>query len=93
MTEVTTADFETIKLERADRVAVLTLNRPEALNALNAQLMNETVAALTDLDRGAGVWAIVITGSPKAFAAGADVKEMAPESYMALVPRMPGVKA
>jgi enoyl-CoA hydratase/carnithine racemase len=43
VTEITTADFETIKLERADRVAVLTLNRPEALNALNAQLMNETV--------------------------------------------------
>jgi hypothetical protein len=43
MTQITTADFDTIKLERADRVAVLTLNRPEALNALNAQLMNETV--------------------------------------------------
>jgi hypothetical protein len=43
MTEITAADFETIKLERADRVSVLTLNRQEALNALNAQLMNETV--------------------------------------------------
>jgi enoyl-CoA hydratase len=75
-------NFETIKVERDGRVAVLTLNRPSALNALNAQLMNETVTALAELDRDRDVGAIVITGSEKAFAAGADVKEMAPKSYI-----------
>jgi len=66
VTEITTADFETIKLERADRVAVLTLNRPEPLNALNAQFMNETVAMY---DFGA----ISLTSAPAANAFGEPV--------------------
>ena len=82
MSESATHGYETILLERVDRVAVLTFNRPEALNAINATLMNETVAALTELDRDPDVGAVVITGSDKAFAAGADIKKMAPKTYM-----------
>ena len=82
MSESATHEYETILLERVDRVAVLTFNRPEALNAINATLMNETVAALTELDRDPDVGAVVITGSDKAFAAGADIKTMAPKTYM-----------
>ena len=79
---MTDNEYQTITLERVERVAVLTLNRPDALNALNAALMAETVAALTELDRDPNVGAIVITGSDRAFAAGADIKEMAPQAYM-----------
>jgi enoyl-CoA hydratase len=79
---MTDNEYQTITLERVERVAVLTLNRPDALNALNAALMAETVAALTELDRDPNVGAIVITGSDKAFAAGADIKEIAPKTYM-----------
>jgi enoyl-CoA hydratase len=72
-------------VERRGRVAILTLNRPEALNALNAELvaaLNDTVTAL-DADEAVG--AILITGSHKAFAAGADIKEMADKTYPAVV--------
>lgn len=64
------------------RVAVLTLNRPKALNALNDALMDELSAALAKLDADDGIGAIVITGSEKAFAAGADISAMASWSYM-----------
>jgi len=74
--------YETVLLERHDRVALVTLNRPKALNALSLQVMEEITGLLADLDRDPGVGAIVITGSAKAFAAGADIKEMAPQSYM-----------
>ncbi|MBB3036710.1 enoyl-CoA hydratase [Hoyosella altamirensis] len=70
-----------IMVERSGRVALLTLNRPKALNALNLAVMQETVAALRELDRDPSVGAIVITGSEKAFAAGADIKEMAPKTF------------
>ncbi len=63
-------------------VGVITLNRPKALNALNAELLKELVAALEEWDRGDAVRCIVLTGSERAFAAGADIKEMAPQSYM-----------
>jgi enoyl-CoA hydratase len=53
------------------------LNRPQALNALNCQAMNEVTSAALELDRNLGNGAIIITGSAKAFAAGADIKEMA----------------
>ncbi|WP_137725539.1 enoyl-CoA hydratase [Prescottella subtropica] len=75
-------DFETIKVERNGRVGVITLNRPKALNALNAQLMTEVVAAVEDFDRDRGIGAILLTGSDRAFAAGADIKEMQPKSFM-----------
>jgi len=74
--------FENILLERRGRVGLITLNRPHALNALNDALMHDVVAAAGDLDRDPDIGAIVITGSERAFAAGADIKEMAPQTYM-----------
>ena len=75
-------DYENILLERRGRVGLITLNRPEALNALNLALMNDVVAAATELDADTAIGAIVITGSARAFAAGADIKEMSTPSYM-----------
>jgi enoyl-CoA hydratase len=73
--------YQNILVERRDAVGVITLNRPQALNALNAALITELGAALDDFEADAAIGAIVLTGSEKAFAAGADVKEMAPKSY------------
>ncbi|GGN95891.1 enoyl-CoA hydratase [Nocardia rhizosphaerihabitans] len=75
-------DFDTILLERKNRVGWITLNRPKALNALNTQVLDDIVAALDELERDDEIGAVVITGSAKAFAAGADIKEMQPKSYM-----------
>ncbi|MFE9325826.1 MULTISPECIES: enoyl-CoA hydratase [Nocardia] len=75
-------DFETILLERKGRVGWITLNRPKALNALNAQVLDDVIAALDELEHDDAIGAIVITGSERAFAAGADIKEMQPKSYM-----------
>jgi len=72
----------TIIVEQRGRVGLITLNRPQALNALNAQLMRELVAAAEAFDRSPDTGCIVITGSAKAFAAGADIKEMSEKSYM-----------
>ncbi len=69
--------YETILVEREERVGIITLNRPKALNALNSQVMKEVTTAATELDNDPAVGAIIITGSAKAFAAGADIKEMA----------------
>ena len=74
--------YEMIKTEVTGGVGVITLNRPKALNALNTQMMNEVVAAAQDFDSDAKVGCIIITGSEKAFAAGADIKEMQPLSYI-----------
>jgi enoyl-CoA hydratase len=63
-------------------VGVITLNRPKALNALNSELLQELVTALEGWDRDDAVRAIVLTGSDRAFAAGADIKEMSGQSYM-----------
>jgi enoyl-CoA hydratase len=68
--------YETILVERDGRVGTITLNRPEALNALNSQVMHEVTTAAAEFDNDPGIGAIVITGSAKAFAAGADIKEM-----------------
>jgi enoyl-CoA hydratase len=73
--------YETILVSRADRVGTITLNRPEALNALNSQVMAEVTSAAAEFDADAGIGAIIITGSAKAFAAGADIKEMAELSF------------
>lgn len=75
-------DYETIRVEREGRVAVLTLDRPEVLNALDLTVMEEVVAAAEELDRDPETGALVLTGSQKAFAAGADIKEMQPRGYM-----------
>ncbi|CAI8855723.1 enoyl-CoA hydratase [Pseudomonas sp. IT-P260] len=73
--------YETILLENHGRVGLITLNRPQALNALNAQLVSEVNHALDGLEADANIGCIVITGSKKAFAAGADIKEMAELTY------------
>jgi enoyl-CoA hydratase len=78
--------FETILTEVKGRVALITLNRPQALNALNARLVGEINTALDAFDADPAIGCIVITGSDKAFAAGADIKEMQdkafPQSYL-----------
>lgn len=78
-------EYSTILTETMGRVGWITLNRTEALNALNSQLMHEVVAAATSFDADEGVGAIVVTGSPKAFAAGADIKEMEAKSGLQMV--------
>jgi len=69
-------DYETITVETRGRVGIITLDRPKALNALNLQLMVEVVEAATAFDADEGIGCIVLTGSDRAFAAGADIKEM-----------------
>ena len=69
-------EWATILVERDGRVGTITLNRPQALNALNSQMMSEVTSAAAEFDADPGIGAIVITGSAKAFAAGADIKEM-----------------
>jgi enoyl-CoA hydratase len=73
--------YETILVERDERVGIITLNRPKALNALNSQVMNEVTSAAIELDNDDDIGAIIITGSAKAFAAGADIKEMSELSF------------
>ncbi|MCL6239935.1 MULTISPECIES: enoyl-CoA hydratase [Acinetobacter] len=73
--------FETILLEKNNGVGLITLNRPQALNALNSTLIQDLNSALDDLDRDPTIGCMVITGSEKAFAAGADIKEMAELSF------------
>jgi enoyl-CoA hydratase len=74
--------YENILVSRDGAVAVVTLNRPKALNALNSGLLAELVAALEAIDADKTLHASVLTGSERAFAAGADINEMAPKSYM-----------
>lgn len=76
-----TADHEMLQVERDGRVVVVTLDRPSALNALNAQILRELTAVLTPLDADPDVGCLVITGSPRAFAAGADIAEMRERTY------------
>lgn len=71
-----TDSFETILVRHEGPVAVIQLNRPEALNAFNAQLMNELGDAVHDAEHDENIKVLIITGSEKAFAAGADIKEM-----------------
>jgi enoyl-CoA hydratase len=74
--------YQNIVVETRGRVGLLTLNRPKALNALNDQLMDELGAALLAFDGDEAIGAMVITGSEKAFAAGADIGAMKDWSYM-----------
>ncbi len=76
-----TTDYETILTNVEGRVATITLNRPKALNAISNQLTQEVLDAAIRYDRDEDIGAIVITGSEKAFAAGADIKEMATLSF------------
>lgn len=74
--------YENILVERRHRVGLITLNRPQALNALSAGLMGDLAAGIDELEADAGIGAIVLTGSERAFAAGADIKEMQDQDYM-----------
>ena len=74
--------YETILTETRGRVALVTLNRPKALNAINRQLTEELLSALEGYDRDPAIGCIVLTGSEKAFAAGADIKEMQSATYI-----------
>lgn len=74
--------YQNIIVDRRGAVGLITLNRPEALNALNKALMDELTAAVDELEADDAVHCLVLTGSTKAFAAGADIKEMRPKSYM-----------
>jgi len=76
-----TPNYQNVLVERRDAVGIITLNRPAALNALNAALIAELAAAVDDLENDEAVGAIVVTGNEKAFAAGADVKEMVAKGY------------
>ena len=74
--------YETILVTRDERVGTITLNRPQALNALNSQVMHEVTSAAAEFDDDPGIGAIIITGAGgKAFAAGADIKEMSELSF------------
>ncbi|MGW5956838.1 enoyl-CoA hydratase [Methylorubrum populi] len=73
--------YETILTEARGRVLLITLNRPKALNAINRQLTAELIDAATRADADPEIGCIVVTGSERAFAAGADVKEMQAASY------------
>ncbi|MGH7022097.1 MAG: enoyl-CoA hydratase [Caulobacteraceae bacterium] len=73
--------YETLIVETADGVTLIRLNRPEALNALNSKLLEELAAALAAAEADPAVGCMVITGSDRAFAAGADIKEMSDKTY------------
>ncbi|MFM1990053.1 MAG: hypothetical protein RJA99_3010 [Pseudomonadota bacterium] len=79
---MTTPAYETLIVETRDRVGLIRLNRPKALNALNDALMDELGRALLAFDGDESIGAIVLTGSDRAFAAGADIAAMADWSYM-----------
>ncbi len=73
--------YETLKIETRGKVGLITLDRPKSLNALNTQMMHEMDKVLSEFDKDPKIGCMVITGSEKAFAAGADIKEMQPLSY------------
>ncbi|SMY12177.1 enoyl-CoA hydratase [Brevibacterium jeotgali] len=72
----TPATYETILVEYADGIATITLNRPDSLNALNLTVLEDVTAAASAADADDGIRAIILTGAGKAFAAGADIKQM-----------------
>lgn len=74
-------NFETIQTSTEGAVATITIDRPKALNALNSQVLQDVVAAAETFDADDAIGAIVLTGSEKAFAAGADIKEMQTKSF------------
>ena len=74
--------YETLIIEHEEPVLIIRLNRPNALNALNSKLLEELSNALTDADKNDSVRTIILTGSEKAFAAGADIKEMISKNFV-----------
>jgi enoyl-CoA hydratase len=85
MTAYDNATYETILTEVHERVGVVRLNRPQALNALNSTLIKELMKALAVFDSDASIGAMVVTGDERAFAAGADIKEMADASAVEML--------
>ena len=79
---MSSTEYSSILVERRGAVGIVTLNRPQALNALNAALIAELGSAFDELEADSGIGAIVLTGNDKAFAAGADIKEMAGKTYI-----------
>ena len=75
-------EYRTIRVETRGKVGLATLDRPKALNALNSELIGELNRALDGFEADDGIGAIVIAGGERAFAAGADIKEMRPKTYM-----------
>ena len=76
--------YETLLIEHHDAVTLVRLNRPQALNALNSQTLADLIAAFAAYDADPGQRCLVLTGSEKAFAAGADIKEMSEQSFAAM---------
>src|ERR1700760_5147790 len=74
--------FEHIIVENKGAVGIIKLNRPKMLNALSFGVFREIAAAIDDLEADDGIGCIVLTGSEKAFAAGADIKEMQPKNFI-----------
>jgi len=74
--------YQNILVETRGKIGIIRLNRPQALNALNAALISELTQAVQAFEADAGIACLLVTGSEKAFAAGADIKEMADKSYM-----------
>jgi enoyl-CoA hydratase len=74
--------FNTLLVDKRDRIGLITLNRPKALNALCAELVAELEQALNELEADSAIAVIVVTGSEKAFAAGADIKEMKDRDFV-----------
>jgi enoyl-CoA hydratase len=81
MTEVRVTDYETILVEKQGAVTLVTLNRPQALNALNSTVLKELIDAFATYDADDSQRCLVLTGSEKAFAAGADIKEMQEQGF------------
>lgn len=73
--------YNTLTFEQKGRIALVTLNRPDTLNALNAEAMSELAAVSADIDRDRDLAVSVITGAGRAFAAGADIRELQPQSF------------
>jgi enoyl-CoA hydratase len=82
--EQTMTEYETILVEQRGAVTLVTLNRPQALNALNSQVLADLLAAFAAFDADASQGCAVLTGSEKAFAAGADIKEMSAQGFAAM---------
>jgi enoyl-CoA hydratase len=82
--EQTMTDYETILVEQRGAVTLVTLNRPQALNALNSQVLADLLAAFAAFDADPSQGCAVLTGSGKAFAAGADIKEMSSQGFAAM---------
>ena len=73
--------YDTITFEHSNRIALITINRPDSLNALNQQVMAEVADVFARIDRDKDIAVSVLTGEGRAFAAGADIKEMQPQSF------------